>query len=721
MTLSTKAKESIKTALAMTIAYGIALSMDWANPYWAGFAVAFVSLSTFGQSFNKAAMRMFGTLVAAVVALTLIALFPQDRWLFMVFLSGYVGICTYLMTGPKRQYFWNVCGFVCVLICMSGGADPVNAFETAVLRAEETGLGILVYSLVAILLWPTSSRTDFYATVGSLAATQQKLYRSCFALMQGEGDIPQVQTLKGQVLQAQTRFKQLLDAAETDTYDVWEVRRLWRGYLGQTLKLTEMIERWREGYSEIQSLGLPKLLPGLDVFNAEIEVRFAQIERMLAGQEPEQQPLAIDLDLDDAAVHGLSHFERAALIVARSRLQKIEQLTRAQFEIACDIKGFGLATPLSKATTVPAIRFLPDPDRMLAVVRVMLTLWLAYLALIYVESIPGGSGFVTMAGVMGMIVAGMPQFSVTKLFAPVAVSVVFASLGYIFVLPKLSSFLGLGPLLFAVTFAISYLFAAPQQMLGKLFGLAMFVSIASISNQQSYSFMVVATNVLMWSLVLLLVTMSTYFPITLRPEKAFLRLLGRYFRSCDYLLSRTHQEMTHGEAAFDRWRKAFHLREISSLPAKLGAWAKILDYKVLSGTLPPQVQGVVTSLQELASRIQELLEEHNSQQAPLLAQALSEDVRNWRTSVQRTFARLGNDPVAETREALNAKLDEIMGKLEARIEEILDRADEGQVSARDGENFYRLLGAYRGVSESMVRYAGSAGAIKWEPWREERF
>jgi uncharacterized membrane protein YccC len=59
-----KAKEPFKVALAMVIAYAIALSMDWDNPYWAGFAVAFVSLSTVGQSFNKAAMRMFGTLAA---------------------------------------------------------------------------------------------------------------------------------------------------------------------------------------------------------------------------------------------------------------------------------------------------------------------------------------------------------------------------------------------------------------------------------------------------------------------------------------------------------------------------------------------------------------------------------------------------------------------------------------------------------------------------------
>jgi len=79
--MTPRVKESIKTALAMTIAYGIALSMDWDRPYWAGFAVAFISLSTIGQSLNKGAMRMLGTLVALVVSLLIIALFVQEGWL----------------------------------------------------------------------------------------------------------------------------------------------------------------------------------------------------------------------------------------------------------------------------------------------------------------------------------------------------------------------------------------------------------------------------------------------------------------------------------------------------------------------------------------------------------------------------------------------------------------------------------------------------------------
>lgn len=41
---SKRTRESIKTALAMTIAYAIALSMDWDRPYWAAFVVAFCKI-----------------------------------------------------------------------------------------------------------------------------------------------------------------------------------------------------------------------------------------------------------------------------------------------------------------------------------------------------------------------------------------------------------------------------------------------------------------------------------------------------------------------------------------------------------------------------------------------------------------------------------------------------------------------------------------------------
>ena len=255
--LSTRAKEAIKTGLAMTIAYGIALYMDWDRPYWAGFAVAMISLATTGQSLNKGAMRMLGTLATTVVALTFIALFAQDRWLFMLFLSGYIGFCTYMMGGAKHQYFWHVCGFVCAVICMDAGPNSIKAFEIAILRAQETGLGILVYSLIAVLIWPSNSAAPTSTLPQrKLASTQHRLYR----VLPGsdertEGSAEEAQALRAQEVQEQTRFGQLLDAAETDTYEVWEVRQQWGRYRSQAAELSDTMERWRGEFRRGESPG----------------------------------------------------------------------------------------------------------------------------------------------------------------------------------------------------------------------------------------------------------------------------------------------------------------------------------------------------------------------------------------------------------------------------------------------------------------------------------
>jgi uncharacterized membrane protein YccC len=721
MSLSIRSKEAIKTGLAMTIAYGVALSMGWEKPYWAGFAVAFISLATAGQSLNKGALRMLGTLATTVVALGLIALFAQDRWLFMLFLSAYIGFCTYMMGGAKHQYFWHVCGFVCVVICMDAGPNSINAFEIAVLRAQETGLGILVYSLVSILIWPITSRADFEAAAGKLASTQKQLYRSYLDLISGQRETGEAQALRAQEVQEQTRFGQLLDAAETDTYEVWEVRQQWRLYQAHVAEMTETMNRWRVSFAEVKTLDLTRLLPNLAAFGAELDERLAQIVRMLANQAPERHPVAMDLALDTAEVAALSHFHKAALAVTRSRLHHLERLTRSLFGNLRDIKGFG--QPISEAGTAPRPRggFVPDPDRMAGAFRAILNMWLAYLGLIYLNDIPGGTGFVTMTTAIGMAIATMPQIPVSLLFLPAGLSVLFAGLVHILVMPQLSSFNGLGLLIFAVTFAICYLFAAPRQVLGRALGLAMFVTIASISNEQVYSFLKVANTAVMFALFFLILTITAHVPFSLRPERAFLRLLGRFFHSCEYLISTMRWNPLEKVGRLDRWREAFHIREVSMLPRKLETWSPHIDTEALPGTSPSQIQAVVTSMQGLTYRIQELLQERGNSQAQFLVQALQADVRTWRLRVQETFRGLAENPAVREREAFRSRLDEIMDHLEERIKVTLDKAGEGQLRVQDGENFYRLLGAYRGLSEALVNYAGSVDTIDWAQWKEERF
>ena len=140
----------------------------------------------------------------------------------------------------------------------------------------------------------------------------------------------------------------------------------------------------------------------------------------------------------------------------------------------------------------------------------------------------------------------------------------------------------------------------------------------------------------------------------------------------------------------------------------------------MAGTTPEQAQSLTISLQALGYRIEALLEARGIPQAQLLVQELREDMRVWHHGVQYTFEQLSGDPTVAQRDTFRAGLAAIMNRLEDRIHAALDKAND-QLSEQEGENFYAMLGAYRGVSGALVDYAGSAGAIDWSRWREERF
>jgi len=337
--LSTRSKEAIKTGLAMAVSYGIALQLGWEKPSWAGMAVAMISLSTAGQSLNKGAMRMLGTLVALAAAFTFLALFSQDRWLFLVSVSLYVGFCTYMVAGKKRVYFWFVSAFVCLLISIAGGADSQNAFYTGLTRAQETGLGILVYALVSVLLWPQSSAVNLDEVTRKLFTVQLQLYRVYCGLITGERTGEEYKKLKLKEIQLLGQFGQVLMGAQTDTYTVWELRHQWQGFQSQATALMETLERWRESFAAIRELELTELLPNLKPVFLQIDHRLEQIERILNGKEPIPAPPRSSLTTNSEKFRSLTHFQQAAVAVTRAQIDDLDQISQSLFDYVQDIKG----------------------------------------------------------------------------------------------------------------------------------------------------------------------------------------------------------------------------------------------------------------------------------------------------------------------------------------------------------------------------------------------
>lgn len=436
---------------------------------------------------------------------------------------------------------------------------------------------------------------------------------------------------------------------------------------------------------------------------------------MLEGTEATRHiPLKIILQFDNRNNRQISHFEKAALAVILQRLQDLEDcslsLVNCLIQINADTEL--PATPES-AGYIQSFRFVPDLDRLASAARIEATLWIAFGCMIYIGDIPGGNSFVVVTGAIGMVMATAPQLSVVALFVPVATSVLFASILYIFLMPELSGYGELGLMVFLVTFLICYLFSSPRQALSRSFGLAVFASIASISNEQSYSFLVVANTALMWPLAFIVIGVTSFIPISTRAEPSFLRLLARYFRSCQYVMSTMRWNSAQKPSRLHQYKKQFSMREICTIPRKLESWASIIEKSHSPVASTHGLIDLAYCLQSLSFRMEELVEARDKPQATVLVEAMLEDIRNWRLAVEHTFQHLVKDGNHCQQQDLRDKLERIVAELESRTRQVMDTEQGLVLSIEENKNFYRLLGAYRGVSEALVTYTGNASRIDW--------
>jgi len=88
---------------------------------------------TVGLSLNNAIVRILGTITAGLMTLALLGLFGQDRWLYVLTLSIWMGICTYMMGGKKFEGYWMMAGFATAIVAVDAGLDAVDTFETVML------------------------------------------------------------------------------------------------------------------------------------------------------------------------------------------------------------------------------------------------------------------------------------------------------------------------------------------------------------------------------------------------------------------------------------------------------------------------------------------------------------------------------------------------------------------------------------------------------------
>ena len=157
-----------KATLSALISLLIAFTFNLDQPKWAMITVFIVALPRTGSVIAKSCYRLVGTAVGASTALLLVALFAQERVLFLGSLAIWIGLCTFASQYVKSfaSYGFVLSGYTVAIVGIPGALDPMNAFYIAQARATEISLGIIVTATISYIFLPLTLTSLLYETIG---------------------------------------------------------------------------------------------------------------------------------------------------------------------------------------------------------------------------------------------------------------------------------------------------------------------------------------------------------------------------------------------------------------------------------------------------------------------------------------------------------------------------------------------------------------------------
>jgi uncharacterized membrane protein YccC len=171
------------------------------NPYWALLTVFIVSQPLqSGPVLAKSLYRIIGTVIGAGVALLLVALFAQERVLFLGALALWIGLCAFGSQYARNfaAYSFVLSGYTVAIVGIPGALEAGNAFYIATGRVAEVCLGIIVAATVNHIILPSPLGPQLWqAVIGG----RQALADYGLALFERRGDsAPSRTKLLGQAI-----------------------------------------------------------------------------------------------------------------------------------------------------------------------------------------------------------------------------------------------------------------------------------------------------------------------------------------------------------------------------------------------------------------------------------------------------------------------------------------------------------------------------------------
>ncbi|MET0617024.1 MAG: FUSC family protein [Luteibacter sp.] len=150
----------LKTLIAFFLTGWIAMRLSLPAPSTAMLTTIIVANRQSGMVLAKSFYRAIGTLAGATAAIGIVAAFPQERDLFLLALSLWIGVCAGGATLYRnfKSYAFVLGGYTAAIVAVPVIDNPPGVFDSSWARISEVLLGLMVSGVVNDVVFPSRMR-----------------------------------------------------------------------------------------------------------------------------------------------------------------------------------------------------------------------------------------------------------------------------------------------------------------------------------------------------------------------------------------------------------------------------------------------------------------------------------------------------------------------------------------------------------------------------------
>jgi hypothetical protein len=696
--VTTRARHAVKTALSLTLAYLVPMGMGWPQPETAAITVMLIAATgLLSDSLRKGVVRVLGTVAGAVIGLSLIAIFPQERMLYLLAASIAVSAIAYLYNAYQGDSTLFMLAAVVTLMVFNGG-DAQGAFLYGVDRAVMTAFGVIVYTLVAATLWPVKAVDN----TCHLARQVTDHYARCFSLLAnppgGEAEAADEQLAK--LLASEEAFQAHYNAVKGSADRVAAYRGEWDAVVCcyEQLQATLLPALHQE---TARGVDFTRYIDNYPVLIEHLQAMFGQLQQQWDGRDTGRRHEPLAVDYRPGSLRDAPHLTVAA-VAARAdllaRLQSIlEKLGGALDSMLLDRGDF---VPELKPRGKPAFIWL-DLENARTTVRMFLTFWLAT-SLWITLNVPAGFTFVALSCVLVLLVSYTPV-TPKLLYILFSLGFLCALPAYIFLLPQLHHWLQLATFMFGYAFVGFYVFQGPVSLFFLLGLLTM-----GIRNTMSYNVDAILLLMVTFYLMCTLLVATTHFPFSSKPERLYRSLCRRFF-------SRSARQL---EVASDFRRRPAPIPadDGSYLLSKLKAWGGRVDDRYFPDAAGDRIVRLNRCCELLHGQLQVLLMRRDEFAANrLIRQGRNPGDRPLLAELCRNLAQGKLDPGSM------ATIEQRLQSTRERLDALRDPQQLAQHDRAELAQFFVYINLQASLLNSLHQCREAMQAIDWQQFAQARF